>query len=152
VQRKSTLETEQDKDWNDEDASSSLRRTKENQTTFSRLNTSHWPTGVQTSKSIRVVAVRYFLDRPGYGLHTSAMRLWWHPPAICDARAIRDFLQVQGIALPGLLVELYLDQFRSFMSLEACQENFIEWDFTTTSAAQPGHLLRGGGGYSQPRV
>ena len=109
-------------------------------TTYSRVNWSRLPTGVQTSESIRVVAVRYFLDRPGYGLHNSAMRLWWHPPAICDARAIQDFLQVQGIALPGLLVELYLDQFRSFMSLEACQENFIEWDFTTTSAAQPGHL------------
>jgi len=104
------------------------------------VNWSRMPTGVQTSESIRIVAVRYFLDRPGYGLHNSAMRLWWHPPALCTAREIQDFLQVQGIALPGLLVELYLDQFQSFMSLEACHENCIEWDFATTSAAQPGHV------------
>ena len=151
VKRQPTCETERDDDdYDDYDKDTTTTTTSSSSSpnntantvasTFSRLNVSRLPTGVQTSESIRVVAVRYFLDRPGYGLHNSAMRLWWHPPALCPAKAIADFLQAQGIAMEGLLVELYLDQFESFMHIDACREHYVEWDFTHTSAAQPGRL------------
>ena len=88
----------------------------------------------------RLVAVRYFLDRPNYGLHNSAVRLWFDPPAICTANDVSNFLKEQNIAMPGLLVEVYLDQFESFMMLEACQANFVNWDFTDTTSDCPGRL------------
>lgn len=68
----------------------------------------------------RLVAVRYFLDRPGYGLHNSAVRMWFEPPAQCTPQNLSGFLKEQGIALDDLLVEVYLDRFQSFMLLEAC--------------------------------
>lgn len=95
----------------------------------------------------RLVVVRYYLDRPGYGLHNSAARLWvsrvhctvaiaiaiamdltiaivvviatipiatdititaavviaiqFHPPVACKPVDVKDFLEKQGIALPG---------------------------------------------------
>lgn len=65
----------------------------------------------------RLVAVRYFLDRPGYGLHNSAVRMWFEPPKRCTPQQLHDFLKEQGIALDDLLVEVYLDKFQSFMLL-----------------------------------
>jgi uncharacterized protein len=88
--------------------------------------------------STRMVAVRYFLDRPGYGLHNSAVRLWFNPPAQAQPQDVMDFLKEQQIALDGLLVEVYLDRFQSFMMLEACSAACIEWEFGDTSPSQPG--------------
>jgi hypothetical protein len=89
----------------------------------------------------RMVVVRYYLDRPGYGLHNSTARIWFHPPAACKPAHVRDFLLQQGIlALQGLLVEIYLDKFESFMMLEACEASFVEWNFSNTTPRKPGVL------------
>lgn len=88
----------------------------------------------------RLVCVRYFLDRPGYGLENSACRLWFNPPAVCQAHHVSAFLAEQGISLPGLLTEIYLDRFQSFMMLDICAESSLEWNFTNTTHAQPGTL------------
>jgi uncharacterized protein len=90
--------------------------------------------------STRLVAVRYFLDRPGYGLHNSAVRLWFDPPARARPQDVVDFLKEQQIALDGLLVEVYLDRFRSFMMLDACTAACIEWEFGDTSPSSPGMI------------
>ena len=45
----------------------------------------------------RMVAVRYFLDRPGYGLHNAAVRFWVDPPAICVPSDLHQFLMKNGI-------------------------------------------------------
>mmetsp|Transcript_20899 Transcript_20899/g.45561 ORF Transcript_20899/g.45561 Transcript_20899/m.45561 type:complete len:480 (+) Transcript_20899:123-1562(+) len=88
----------------------------------------------------RMVAVRYFLDRPGYGLHNSALRFWFDPPATCTPADVHDFLRQQGIALDGLLIEVYLDKFQSFMMLEACEASLVEWHFDDTNYNDPGVL------------
>ena len=88
----------------------------------------------------RLVAVRYFLDRPGYGMHNSAVRMWFEPPARCTPPQLLVFLKEQGIALDDLLVEVYLDKFQSFMLLEACEAAAIEWNFSDTSPDDPGVL------------
>lgn len=88
----------------------------------------------------RLVVVRYFLDRPGYGLHNSAARLWFHPPVRCKPVDVKEFLEKQGIAIPGLLVELYLDKYESFMLLEACEFSCVEWDFEHVTYHEPGIL------------
>ena len=88
----------------------------------------------------RLVVVRYFLDRPGYGLDNSAARLWFHPPVYCKPVHVKDFLERQGIALPGLLVEVYLDRYESFMLLEACESGCIEWNFEAANYHNPGTL------------
>eukprot|EP00977_Amphora_coffeiformis_P013128 scaffold3396_cov176-Amphora_coffeaeformis.AAC.1 len=88
----------------------------------------------------RVVVVRYFLDRPGYGLHNAAARLWFCPPAVCTPADVGVYLVEQQIALEGLLVEVYLDKLECFMMLAACEVSGIEWDFSDTSAHNPGSL------------
>lgn len=88
----------------------------------------------------QLVLVRYFLDRPGYGLHNSACRFWINPPAECFPSQVQSFLSAQGIALDGLLVEAYLDAFESFMLLDACQAAGVVWDFADTSTKTPGIL------------
>lgn len=88
----------------------------------------------------RLVVVRYYLDRPGYGLHNAAARLWFHPPGRCKPIDVKEFLESQGIAIPGLLVELYLDKFESFMLLEACEFSCVEWDFEHVTYHEPGFL------------
>jgi succinate-acetate transporter protein len=94
----------------------------------------------ESCKKYKMVAVRYFLDRPGYGLHNSAARLWFDPPPICKPKHLRDYLTVHRIALPGLLVEVYLDKIESFMSLDACEHCKLEWDFSDTTPEKPGVL------------
>jgi hypothetical protein len=86
----------------------------------------------------RVIAIRYYLDRPGYGLHDSAARLWFNPPAVCKPKDLEAFLVERGIAFDGLLVEVFLDKIQSFMILDACEACMIEWDFTDTSPTEPG--------------
>ena len=88
----------------------------------------------------RLVVVRYFLDRPGYDLHNSAARLWFHPPVRCKPIDVKKFLEINGIAIPGLLVELYLDKYESFMLLEACEFSCVEWDFEHVTYHDPGVL------------
>ena len=88
----------------------------------------------------RMVVVRYFLDRPGYGFHNSAARFWFDPPEVCMSRHVHAFLKEQGIALDGLLIEMYLDKFQAFMLLEACEANLIQWNFEGTDIHNPGVL------------
>jgi succinate-acetate transporter protein len=45
----------------------------------------------------RMVAVRYFLDRPGYGLHNAAVRLWIDPPTVCVPSDLHQYLMKHGI-------------------------------------------------------
>jgi succinate-acetate transporter protein len=91
-------------------------------------------------------------------LHNSSSRLWRNPPAIVQAPDIEAFLQEQGIIIPPnsnstnatttnatnattlMMVEAFLDTFGSFMLLEICAENGIEFDFSETSAQRPGIL------------
>ena len=89
---------------------------------------------------LRLVVVRYFLDRPGYGLHNSVARFWFHPPPVISPAHVQIFLKQQGIALPGLLVEIFLDRFESFMVLEGCEASGIEWDVENTTFNRPGIL------------
>ena len=111
----------------------------------------------------RMVAVRYFLDRPGYGLHNSAVRLWIDPPPICVPSDLHQYLMKHGIipsndetgsialddkishlssANPAshddFLVEVYLDKFQSFMLLQACEDAKMEWNLTDSTMHQPG--------------
>ena len=91
----------------------------------------------------RMVLVRYFLDRPGYDLSNSSSRLWVNPPESTTPHDISAFLDEQGIKLfndTTLLVELFLDQYSSFMLLEECATHAIHFDFTSTSSHQPGIL------------
>lgn len=88
----------------------------------------------------RLVVVRYYLDRPGYGLHNSAARLWFHPPVHCKPIDVKEFIEQQGISIPGLLVEVYLDKYESFMLLEACEFSCVEWNFEHVTYHEPGIL------------
>ncbi|GAX16512.1 hypothetical protein FisN_7Lu238 [Fistulifera solaris] len=88
----------------------------------------------------RLAVIRYFPDRPGYGLDNAVARIWFNPPAICSPAHVSLFLQHQDIAVPGRLIEVYLDKLQSFMRIEACKANNIEWDFSSTSYEDPGIL------------
>lgn len=90
---------------------------------------------------LRLVVVRYYLDRAGHGVQDSAARLWFNVPAQCRPNDVRMFLSEQGIAIDGLIVEIYLEKFGSFMLLEACEAAEIEWNFEMTNCADPGCLL-----------
>lgn len=94
----------------------------------------------QEANEARLAVVRYFPDRPGYGLHNAVARIWFDPPAICSPAHVRLFLQHQNIAIPGGLVEVYLDKFQSFMLIEGCEASGIEWNFSRTSHEDPGIL------------
>lgn len=93
------------------------------------------------SKEIRLVVVRYFLDRNGRDVKNSAARLWFHVPKKCKPDQIRVFLAEQGITIDGLIVEIFLEKFGSFMLLEACEAAEIEWNFEMTNCADPGFIL-----------
>ncbi|GAX16513.1 uncharacterized protein FisN_7Lh234 [Fistulifera solaris] len=95
---------------------------------------------IQEGNEPRLAVIRYFLDRPGYGLHNSVARIWFDPPEICSPAHVSLFLKQQDIALPGLLVEVYLDKFQSFMLIEGCEASGIEWDFSDSSPQNPGIL------------
>jgi len=93
-----------------------------------------------SSKDVRLVVVRYFLDRPGYDLRHSSARLWEHPPRICTAQDIETFLERLGIAIDNLLIEIYIDKFQSYMLLQACIASNVEWNFEDTTNAEPATL------------
>jgi GPR1/FUN34/yaaH family len=116
-------------DWQNVSANSAVTN---NNNSYNNNNHNH---NHNHNNNFRLVAVRYFLDRPGYGLHNSAVRLWFHPPGPrCTCQQVRTFLLEHQIALPGLLVEVYLDQFGAYMMLDACEISNIEWDFSRTDA------------------
>jgi succinate-acetate transporter protein len=95
---------------------------------------------VMEAENHRLVVVRYFLDRPGYDLHNAASRFWFFPPAETNADDVLNFLTEQNIALPGLLIEIYLDRFEAYMLLEACRSCSTVWDFAEASFREPGIL------------
>lgn len=101
---------------------------------------------MNTASKQRVVVTRFFLDRPGYDLHNSSARLWRDAPETCKASDIAAFLVDQGMMTTaqqdddGFAVEVYLDKFHSYMLLEVCQAERIEFDFSSTSTQDPGVL------------
>jgi uncharacterized protein len=89
----------------------------------------------------RLLVVRYFLDRPGYGLHNSSARLWRDPPPKCSASDIMEFLVAQGIkGDKDLLSEVYLDKFECFMLLEVCEADEVTFDFANSTTQTPSTL------------
>jgi succinate-acetate transporter protein len=107
------------------------------------LNGFHTEIKATSDEVARMVVVRYFLDRPGYNLDNSSSRLWKNPPATCSPTDIAAFLREQGIRDDSdkkLLVELYLDKFRSYMLLEVCAVDGVQFNFTGTTIQQPGVL------------
>jgi succinate-acetate transporter protein len=107
------------------------------------LNGFHTEIKASPDEVARMVVVRYFLDRPGYDLENSSSRLWKNPPAACSPGDIAAFLSEQGIRDDSdkkLLVELYLDKYRSYMLLEVCAEDGVHFNFTGTTIQQPGIL------------
>jgi succinate-acetate transporter protein len=96
---------------------------------------------IENKEGRRLVVVRYFLDRPGYGLHNSAARLWFDVPIICHPRDIRLFLAQHSIDLQDLIVEIFMDGFGSYMLLDACDDAEIEWNFEKSSISDPGILI-----------
>jgi succinate-acetate transporter protein len=107
------------------------------------LNGFHTEIKASPDEVARMVVVRYYLDRQGYNLENSSSRLWKNPPPSCSPADIAVFLLEQGIrddSDTNLLVELYLDKFRSYMLLEVCAENDVQFNFTGTTIQQPGSL------------
>lgn len=92
-------------------------------------------------KEERLVIVKYFLDRAGYGLSNSSARLWKGAPATCNASAIQSFLEAQGIwEESGILVEVFLDKYETYMALDLMDHGGVVFDYTETSAQNPGIL------------
>jgi succinate-acetate transporter protein len=109
--------------------------------TVSNNNGSIATTGSSTVE--RLVVMRYYLDRPGYNITNSSSRIWVNPPKETSPADIAFFLHDQGIKSKDdtrLLVELYLDEFHSYMLLEVCAEHMIHFDFTSTTSKKPGTL------------
>lgn len=93
----------------------------------------------------RLVIVKYFLDRQGYDLQHSSARLWkgGSVPPKCKANDIAAFLDRQGICTADedhMLIEVLLDKYETYMALEAIQQGNVVFDFSTTSAMEPGVL------------
>ena len=63
------------------------------------------------NKGARVVAVRYFLDRPGADLTKASVRIYQNPPAACKASDVKAYLERQGLVPAGSVCEIYLDAF-----------------------------------------
>ena len=109
----------------------------------SSLNGFHTEIKSSSNEVARMVVVRYYLDRPGYNLDNSSSRLWKNPPATCSPVDIAAFLHEQGIRDDSdkkLLVELYLDKFHSYMLLDVCADDGVQFNFTETTIEQPGIL------------
>jgi succinate-acetate transporter protein len=61
-------------------------------------NTSTTQSSIPPEEPVRrMVAVRYFLDRPGYGLHNATVRLWMDPPAMCAPSDLHHYFVKHGI-------------------------------------------------------
>lgn len=91
----------------------------------------------------RLVIVKYFLDRQGYDIQHSSARLWKATvPSKCSADAIGIFLEAQGIVDPDehMLVEVYLDKYETYMTLDAIDQGLVVFDFSATSCKNPGVL------------
>ena len=89
----------------------------------------------------RLVIVKYFLDRPGYGIKNSSARLWKDAPLKCTSAHIRAFLLEQGIWEDDhILVEVYLDTYETYMVLEAMEQGGVVFDYSDTSCSKPGVL------------
>jgi hypothetical protein len=89
----------------------------------------------------RLVVVKYFLDRPGYGLQNASARLWKDAPKKCRATDIRTFLLEQGIWEDDhALLEVYLDTYEAYMVVEAMEQGGVIFDYSDTSCSKPGVL------------
>ena len=77
------------------------------------------------NKGARVVAVRYFLDRPGADLTKASVRIYQNPPAACKASDVKAYLERQNLVPAGSLCEVYLDAFEAFMAVDACDRSEV---------------------------
>ena len=60
------------------------------------------------NKGVRVVAVRYFLDRPGADLTKASVRIYQNPPAACKASDVKAYLERQNL-VPAVAGERHPD-------------------------------------------
>jgi len=92
----------------------------------------------------RVVAIKYFLDRPDMDIDKASVLLFKRPPMICRASDVAAFLERQGLIKRqgegAFLAEVYLDRFKAFMSVEMCDKSGVEFDLSTSSTADPATL------------
>jgi succinate-acetate transporter protein len=120
--------------------------------------------GINGEINKRIVVVRYYLDRPGYDPSHSSARLWVNPPAICKPADIRNFLyehcilegfrlraeknsddvladanMQQGAKTDEIIVEVRLDEYQTFMSLEACGDS-VSFDVSKATTEKPATL------------
>ena len=79
------------------DTSSTTTNTKPPSSTIPTVSSSSAILAPPDGPVRRMVAVRYFLDRPGYGLHNAAVRLWIDPPSICVPSDLHQYLMKHGI-------------------------------------------------------
>mmetsp|Transcript_9313 Transcript_9313/g.21520 ORF Transcript_9313/g.21520 Transcript_9313/m.21520 type:complete len:363 (-) Transcript_9313:259-1347(-) len=86
----------------------------------------------------RCVLVRYFLDGPGYNLENSSSIFWHDAPAMCSGYDIETFLHEHGLLTDGLIAQVYLEKFKTFMSLRGARD--IHFDYKNTSSQDPGRL------------
>jgi succinate-acetate transporter protein len=91
------------------------------------------------------LVVRYLDGGAGTNANKSAGRLWKDPPAVCNPRDIRQFLQRHGILneetpTRSTRCEVFLDNFSCYVDLNECEEEGIIFDFTGITPDQPGLL------------
>ena len=89
------------------------------------------------NKGARVVAVRYFLDRPGADLTKASVRIYQNPPAACKASDVKAYLERQNLVPAGSVCEVYLDAFEAFMAVDACDTSGVIFDLEKSTAADP---------------
>ena len=89
------------------------------------------------NKGVRVVAVRYFLDRPGADLTKASVRIYQNPPAACKASDVKAYLERQNLVPAGSVCEVYLDAFEAFMAVDACDKSGVVFDLEKSTAADP---------------
>jgi hypothetical protein len=106
---------------------------------YAKFETRESANGVKDDQ--RLVVVKYFLDRPGYGLQNASARLWKDAPKKCRAADIRTFLLEQGIWEDDhVLLEVYLDTYEAYMVVEAMEQGGVIFDYSDTSCSKPGVL------------
>jgi len=85
----------------------------------------------------------------------ASVRLFKHPPVICKASDVAAFLQRQGLLKKqgegAWIAEIWLDRFKAFMSVDACDKSGVEFNLSESSSADPATLaVRLSGDASSP--
>eukprot|EP00448_Togula_jolla_P037323 CAMPEP_0170642922 /NCGR_PEP_ID=MMETSP0224-20130122/41594_1 /TAXON_ID=285029 /ORGANISM="Togula jolla, Strain CCCM 725" /LENGTH=380 /DNA_ID=CAMNT_0010973683 /DNA_START=59 /DNA_END=1201 /DNA_ORIENTATION=- len=91
---------------------------------------------MNADEKMRVVVVRYFLDKPSTSLKTGTCIFWKNAPASCDAKQLDQFLKDVGITTHLYLAQVYLERFKAYMSLEA-MGSLGHFDFSRATGKDP---------------